>query len=235
MGTISPIIRTAKLLQIFDIRKFFSKKIAFLCIFLNYGIFRKTAHTTTLIAIDLIYICAGTHSAPTHIHTRARICSLTHAIRAHAKDNQQFIDILNQVRNNQLSAASRNLLNTRYQPDYVQTEDDFHIILSTHNQKVDQINERGLAKLPSEARTYQASIEGTFPESMFPNDAELTLKVGARVMFVKNDSSPEKRYYNGKLGIVTALDEDCITVACEDQTIAVTPEEQHIGAHRCMQ
>ena len=141
------------------------------------------------------------------------------------QDNQQFIDILNQVRNNQLSATSRNLLNTRYQPDYVQTEDDFHIILSTHNQKVDQINERGLAKLPSEARTYQASIEGTFPESMFPNDAELTLKVGARVMFVKNDSSPEKRYYNGKLGIVTALDEDCITVACEDQTIEVTPEE----------
>ena len=141
------------------------------------------------------------------------------------QDNQQFIEILNQVRNNQLSAAARDLLNTRYRPDYEQTDDDFHIILSTHNQKVDQINERGLAKLHSQTHTYQAAIEGTFPESMYPNDAELTLKVGARVMFVKNDSSPEKRYFNGKLGIVTALDEDCITVTCEDQTIAVTPEE----------
>ena len=141
------------------------------------------------------------------------------------QDNQQFIEILNQVRNNQLSAAARDLLNTRYRPEYEQTDDDFHIILSTHNQKVDQINERGLAKLHSKTHTYQAAIEGTFPESMYPNDAELTLKVGARVMFVKNDSSPEKRYFNGKLGIVTALDEDCITVTCEDQTIAVTPEE----------
>lgn len=147
---------------------------------------------------------------------------LDHVFR---QDNEQFVEVLNQVRNNCLTPASRTLLNTRYQPSYEQTEDNYHIILSTHNQKVDSINERQLEQLGGLTFSYHAAVDGTFPESMFPIEETLRLKVGARVMFVKNDTSPEKRYYNGKLGIVTALDNETITVSSEGETIEVKPEE----------
>ena len=90
------------------------------------------------------------------------------------------------------------------------------ITLSTHNSKVDAINQRELARINKREFTYQATVKDTFPESMFPMDQTLTLKVGARVMFVKNDSSQEKLYYNGKLGEVTSLAKDAITVTCDD-------------------
>lgn len=146
---------------------------------------------------------------------------LDHVFR---QQNQQFIDVLNQVRNNCLSAASRNLLNSRYQPDYQPSKEDFHIILSTHNAKVDSINSSELANLSTRAYTFHAKVEGNFPESMYPIEKSLTLKEGARVMFVKNDSSPEKRYYNGKLGIITQLSPKGIQVTCEDETIEVGEE-----------
>jgi len=147
---------------------------------------------------------------------------LDHVFR---QDNQMFVDVLNEVRNNCLTPASRNLLNTRYQPSYEQTEENYHIILSTHNAKVDSINTTQLDKLTGRSQVYQAAVEGVFPESMYPNDEQLELKVGARVMFVKNDSNPEKRYFNGKLGIVTALDKETVTVDCDGDEILVQPEE----------
>lgn len=147
---------------------------------------------------------------------------LDHVFR---QDNQQFVDVLNQVRNNCLSPEARALLNTRYQPSYEQTEDNYHIILSTHNAKVDSINSRQLELLDGRSYRYKAAVSGTFPESMFPLEETLELKVGARVMFVKNDSNPAKRYYNGKLGIVTDLSMETVTVESEGEEIEVTPEE----------
>lgn len=147
---------------------------------------------------------------------------LNHVFR---QSNMQFVDVLNEVRNNCLSPASRDLLNSRYQPSYEQTEENYHIILSTHNQKVDNINSRQLQLLDGPEFSYQASVVGTFPESMYPLEETLHLKVGARVMFVKNDSTSEKRYYNGKLGIVTDLSEDEILVeSAEGEKIVVRPE-----------
>lgn len=147
---------------------------------------------------------------------------LDHVFR---QQNQQFVDVLNEVRNNCLTPASRALLNSRYQPDYKQTKENYHIILSTHNQKVDGINQQELDQLKGVPRQFTAKVEGTFPESMFPIDKVLTLKIGARVMFVKNDSSPEKRYYNGKLGVVTAWTTDGLMVESEGKIIEVGTEE----------
>lgn len=147
---------------------------------------------------------------------------LDHVFR---QDNEQFVEVLNQVRNNCLTPASRALLNTRYQPSYEQTEDNYHIILSTHNRKVDSINSSQLEQLSGPTFRYHAAVDGTFPESMFPIEETLLLKEGARVMFVKNDSSPEKRYYNGKLGIITKLDAESIIVESEGEAINVTAEE----------
>ena len=129
--------------------------------------------------------------------------------------NQDFVTILNQVRNNVLTPESLNVLNKRYFPDFRSTT---HITLSTHNNKVDAINQREMDALTGKEHTYKATITDTFPESMYPVDEQLTLKVGARVMFIKNDSSTDKLYYNGKLGVVTSLSKQAINVLCDDGT-----------------
>ena len=129
--------------------------------------------------------------------------------------NLDFLAILNEVRNNALSPNSLQILNSRYIPDF---KSNSHITLSTHNSKVDAINQREMDALKGKEYTYKATITDTFPESMYPINEQLTLKVGARVMFIKNDSSTDKLYYNGKLGVVTSLSKQAINVLCDDGT-----------------
>lgn len=148
---------------------------------------------------------------------------LDHVFR---QTNSEFIELLNQVRNNSLTAQALAVLNKRYIPDFEPTRQaDNYITLSTHNSKVDAINRREMEALKAKSYTYHATIKNTFPESMFPMDQVLTLKVGARVMFIKNDSSQEKLYYNGKLGVVTALSKTTITVTCEDDMVVEVHSE----------
>ena len=139
---------------------------------------------------------------------------LDHVFR---QTNMDFVEILNQVRNNTLTSQSLQMLNSRYIPDFKSDADDHYIVLSTHNRKVDAINQREMDALGGKVYCYSATIKDTFPESMFPMDEVLRLKLGARVMFTKNDSSAEKRYYNGKLGIVSHLTDKTITVTCEGE------------------
>lgn len=140
---------------------------------------------------------------------------LDHVFR---QSNIDFVEILNQVRNNTLTPQSLQMLNTRYLPEFKADEQkEYYIVLSTHNRKVDAINQREMDALPGKVYHYSATIKDTFPESMFPMDETLTLKLGARVMFTKNDSSSEKRYYNGKLGVVSHLTDKTITVTCEGE------------------
>lgn len=142
---------------------------------------------------------------------------LDHVFR---QTNNDFVEILNQVRNNTLSAESLKILNKQYIPDFEPSRQSEHYItLSTHNSKVDAINQREMQMLKGKEYIYNAEIKDTFPESMFPIDKTLTLKVGARVMFVKNDSSQEKLYYNGKLGVVKSLSSTTIQVVCEDDKV----------------
>lgn len=139
---------------------------------------------------------------------------LDHVFR---QTNMDFVEILNQVRNNTLTSQSLQMLNSRYMPDFKSDADEHYIVLSTHNRKVDAINQREMDALGGKVYCYSATIKDTFPESMFPMDEVLRLKLGARVMFTKNDSSAEKRYYNGKLGIVSHLTDKTITVTCEGE------------------
>ena len=140
---------------------------------------------------------------------------LDHVFR---QSNIDFVEILNQVRNNTLTPQSLQMLNTRYLPEFKADEQkEYYIVLSTHNRKVDAINQREMDALPGKVYHYSATIKDTFPESMYPMDETLTLKLGARVMFTKNDSSSEKRYYNGKLGVVSHLTDKTITVTCEGE------------------
>ena len=142
------------------------------------------------------------------------------------QENPIFIDILNEIRNDKLSHSSAKELNKRYQPNFIPNKDDGYISLTTHNHKASQINKQELDKLKGQSQIYNAIVEGKFPEHSYPNKEELKLKVGAQVMFIKNDSSPEKRYFNGKIGKVILLDDDEVVVNCpdDDYNIITKPE-----------
>lgn len=143
------------------------------------------------------------------------------------QENPKFIEILNEIRNNTLSQASADELNKRYIQDFKPDPKEGYIALTTHNNRAEQVNTAELEALSSSPYTYNAKVSGKFPEYAFPNKEALQLKVGAQVMFIKNDSSPEKRYFNGKIGKVILLDKDEVVVKCpdDDYTIVTTSEE----------
>ena len=142
------------------------------------------------------------------------------------QENPKFINILNEIRNNNLSEAAATELNKRYIPDFIPEPDAGYISLTTHNNKAEATNKTELNKLKTKSFTYKADVDGKFPEYAYPNKEHLELKVGAQVMFVKNDSKPEKRYFNGKIGKIILLDADEVIVHCPDDdfNIDVTPE-----------
>jgi len=137
-----------------------------------------------------------------------------------------FLDILNEIRDDKLSQKSYDLLHKRYLPDFTDEHNEGYITLTTHNHLADKINNEHLEKLKTKSKSFLASVKGNFSEYAYPTDFELELKVGSQVMYVKNDSSQEKRYFNGKIGIITAFEDDAIIVECEgsDEAIVTTAE-----------
>lgn len=121
-----------------------------------------------------------------------------------------FIRILNNLRNNTVTQKDVDELNRRYKPGISKEESDGVITLTTHNHKADEINQQALSGLPGKPHAFEADIEGDFPQGMHPVLERIELKAGAQVMFVKND--PEKMYFNGKLARVEELSSDGITV-----------------------
>ena len=131
--------------------------------------------------------------------------------------DENFINILNQIRDNRLSEASLIELNKRFIPGHVSTKDDGYITLTTHNAKARRINDERLSRLKTKTHAFESEVRGIFPEYAYPADQSLSVKIGAQVMFVKNDSSQRKEYYNGKIGTVTDIDEGEIYVQCPDK------------------
>lgn len=162
-------------------------------------------------------------SSHAYMQCEAISVELKHIYR---QENPKFIDILNEIRNNKLSSASAEELNKRYISDFEPKPDAGYISLTTHNRKAEATNQAELDKLDSKIFTYKAQVEGKFPEYAYPNSESLDLKVGAQVMFVKNDSDPSKRYFNGKIGKVIYLDKEEVVVHCPDDdfNIEVKPE-----------
>lgn len=135
-----------------------------------------------------------------------------------------FIEILNQVRNNCLDTRNLEILNSRYLPNFNPHDNEGYITLTTHNYQADDINETKLKAIKSKTLTFTATIEGIFPENAYPTKETLDLKVGAQVMFVKNDPSAEKQYYNGKIGKIISYNEDeGLMVQCDNDIINVEP------------
>lgn len=137
-----------------------------------------------------------------------------------------FVELLNRVRDNRADSSVLAALNSRYIPNFQPRVEEGYIRLTTHNYQAQQENERQLALLPGKPYTYEASISGKYPEMLFPTEQILTLKEGAQVMFVKNDSSAGKAFYNGMIGTVTEITEKNFFVRTKDTGVVIKVEPE---------
>lgn len=137
-----------------------------------------------------------------------------------------FLDLLNRIRENHCDPQVLEALNRRYLPAFQPRKEEGYIRLVTHNYQAQRINNYELEQLPGRSYAFRATIDGKFPEYSYPTDELLELKKGAQVMFVKNDSSGEHRYYNGMIGEVTDLSADSIEVRAKDSTVAFLLQEE---------
>jgi ATP-dependent exoDNAse (exonuclease V) alpha subunit len=143
--------------------------------------------------------------------------------KIYRQKEESFVELLNKVRNNQMSKEDYEQLNSRYIHSFQPGTEEKYITLTSHNNQSDNINQVKLQKLGTPAYTFAAKIEGDFPDNIYPAEASLVLKEGAQVMFIKNDVA-EKRYFNGKIGVISKLANDSVTVNCDGQDIIVGEE-----------
>ncbi len=140
---------------------------------------------------------------------------LTHIYR---QSDATFIALLNALRSGHVTSQTLEALNKRYIPDFKPAKGESYVRLVTHNAQADAINRSELKNLKGKEQTYEASVNDNFPESAYPTELKLTLKEGAQVMFIKNDT--QRRYFNGMLGTVTT---------CNDNVLNVQPQGSHFS------
>jgi hypothetical protein len=144
--------------------------------------------------------------------------------KIYRQNEQEFIDLLNRVRVNQVTANEFNLLNSKYNPTFTPNGSSNYITLATHNKLVDSTNLTKLAELTTELKLFEATVSGLFPDNIMPTDRILQLKEGAQIMFIKNDKA--KRYYNGKIAKISKIEENKIIVEfSEGNEITVEKQE----------
>lgn len=132
--------------------------------------------------------------------------------------DEKFISILNNIRNNRVTAEDLDELNARYRENFIPKPEEQYITLTSHNRLAEQINQEELFKLPGKMYNLKAIIKDDFQQGAYPTEELLTLKVGAQVMFIKNDTGDERKYFNGKIGTVKEIniDKHQITVGFAD-------------------
>jgi guanylate kinase len=136
--------------------------------------------------------------------------------KVYRQREQEFINLLNKLRNNELTPADFAILNERYRPGFSPASNsEKYIVLCTHNYKADNINTEKLAALSGKMHTFKGEVKGDFPDYALPTDKELQLKEGAQVMFIKNDTQKPPRYYNGKIAEISRIINDAIYVRPE--------------------
>ncbi|GGG82745.1 helicase [Parapedobacter pyrenivorans] len=143
--------------------------------------------------------------------------------KIYRQSEQTFINILNDIRNNCCTLQQLDLLNGYYKHDFMPPADEAYITLTSHNHRADTINKRELDTLVGKTVALKAKVSNDFPETLYPAEMELALKIGAQVMFIRNDSGDERRYYNGKIGHVKHIDSagDNLIVAFKDGSDSV--------------
>ncbi|MET0572035.1 MAG: helix-turn-helix domain-containing protein [Pedobacter agri] len=145
--------------------------------------------------------------------------------KIYRQDDAVFINMLNNLRNNKITPEDTALLRQHFKQDFKPAADENYITLTTHNNKADAINRERLTQLKTKSYFFDAKVTGEFNEYAYPNEKSLELKVGAQVMFIKNDMTAEKRYYNGKIGVVHHIEKDMIEIELPEErtVISVSP------------
>ncbi|WP_313215769.1 helix-turn-helix domain-containing protein [Soonwooa sp.] len=145
--------------------------------------------------------------------------------KVYRQTDEKFLKILNAIRNGDVENIDFNELNSRYDPDFEAAEEAY-VYLCSHNRQADEINQRKLKELGNSSHYFDAEIIGDFKESQYPNEETLELKVGSQIMFIRNDTSPDKRYYNGKLAEITYINGNEISVVMEgsEEEFVIKPE-----------
>ena len=132
--------------------------------------------------------------------------------KIYRQTEQDFINILNNIRNNRTGSGDLEQLHLHYQPGYRPEQEEHYITLTTHNTKADAINRKALEALPGQSILYEGKVSGDFSDKAFPADRILELKEGAQVMFIRNDKGENRRYYNGKIATVSRIEKEKIHV-----------------------
>lgn len=145
--------------------------------------------------------------------------------KIYRQSDQTFVDLLNNLRNNMATEQDIALLKSHYKENYKPNLNDNYITLTTHNSKADAMNRSSLQELKGKSYFYDAAIDKEFAESAYPIEKKLELKVGAQVMFIKNDPKGEQRFFNGKLAVVTDLKSDYIEVLPEGNKYPIALEQ----------
>lgn len=143
--------------------------------------------------------------------------------KIYRQKEQEFIDLLNKIRTNQINDIELNELNKKYNPTFTSSNSDNHIILSTTNNEVNRTNATKLDELSAETKIFQGELTGVFPKDskgdfVLPTEQNLQLKVGAQIMILRNDLGEYKRYFNGKIGKIESLKENRIIVQFTDES-----------------
>lgn len=146
--------------------------------------------------------------------------------KIYRQNEAAFIEILNNLRNNVAGEDDLYELHKHYYPGFVPDEDDHYITLTSHNYKADKINQYQLARLQGEVYEFKGEVKGEFNEKALPAEITLQLKVGAQVMFIKNDKGEFRRYYNGKLATIKAISKDKITVTFPGEDLELELEKE---------
>jgi hypothetical protein len=141
------------------------------------------------------------------------------------QNDQVFIDLLNKIRDNDVDQKVLAELDKRYIPDFDHDSGGGYITLTTHNYQAQAINDSKLEKLSGKTHSFTAIIKDEFPELSYPNSSKLILKAGAQVMFVKNDLSGDRLFFNGKIGKVESFEDDIIVVKCPDDDFSIRVEK----------
>ena len=144
--------------------------------------------------------------------------------KIYRQSDNEFISLLDRVRINKASKADLNLLNSRLNAHYRESDNDFTITLATRRDTVDSINTEHMNALKTQEFIFSGKIEGTFPDNDLPTNKELTLKQGAQVMFIRNDK--DCRWYNGSIGKISSLSDKDIKVEMENGNCYSLEKEQ---------
>jgi ATP-dependent DNA helicase PIF1 len=147
--------------------------------------------------------------------------------KIYRQHDEQFITLLNAIRNNSITEEGLNLLNSRHQPEFEPSSDDFYVYLTTTNRLAEEINSKRLAELKGSLYTFTGNIEGEFVQEYLPTAIELQIKVGAQIMMLNNDI--EDRWVNGSIGKITKITQNekgediIIAELADNERVEITP------------